>query len=252
MFTRLLLSGLVVLAMATPLFAAHPLITDDTGTQGKGKFQLEINGGYGHDKDDRIITKTSQIATTLTYGLTDPADIVLSIPYEHTRTQDSGSVTKGDGIADVTLESKWRFYDKDGLSFALKPGITFPTGDEEKRLGPGKATYHIFLIGTKDLKPWAFHANLGYIRNENKLAERKNLWHASLAATVDIVKNLKLVGNIGIEKNTDRNLNIPNAFVLGGVIYALSENLDIDFGVKGGLTKPSEDYALLAGITWRF
>jgi hypothetical protein len=33
--------------------AAHPLITDDAGTQGKGKFQLEVNGQYEHDEEPR-------------------------------------------------------------------------------------------------------------------------------------------------------------------------------------------------------
>jgi hypothetical protein len=147
---------------------------------------------------------------------------------------------------------KWRFYEKDGLSFALKPGLTFPTGEDEKGLGSGKVTYRLFLIGTKEIKPWTFHLNLGYIRNENKLDENEDLWHGSLASTIEVIKNLKLAGNIGLERNTDPNLNDPKAFILGGVIYCLSENFDVDFGVKGGLTKPEEDYTILMGITWRF
>jgi hypothetical protein len=37
--------GLIFVALlliVCPSWAAHPLITDDTGTQGKGKFQLEM------------------------------------------------------------------------------------------------------------------------------------------------------------------------------------------------------------------
>ena len=188
----------------------------------------------------------------LTYGLSDPVDIIIGLPYQHTRVEDSGTVIRQDGISDMSLEMKWRFYEKDGLSFALKPGITFPTGDEEKGLGSGRVTYHLFFIGTKEIKPWAFHLNLGYIRNENKLDENKDLWHVSLASMVDVIKDLKLVGNIGLERNKDENLNSPKAFILGGVIYSLLENFDIDFGVKGGLTKSEDDYAVLAGITWRF
>lgn len=234
-------------------YAAHPLITDDTGTQSKGKFQLEVNGGYGHDKDDEGgITKTTQIAATLTYGISDPVDVILGLPYQHARIEASKGVTKGDGISDMSLEMKWRFYEKDGLSFALKPGVTFPTGDEEKGLGSGRVTYHLFFIGTKEIKPWAFYLNLGYIRNENNVDEKKNLWHASFASTVEVVKDLKLVGDIGTETGTARNLNTPAAFILGGVIYSLVENFDIDFGIKGGLSKPEADYSLLAGITWRF
>ena len=182
------LSITMVLSFCSASFASHPLITDDAGTQGKGKFQLEVNGGYGQDEDEGVTTKTTQILTMLTYGLSDPVDIIIGLPYEHTRVEDSGTVTRQDGISDMSLEVKWRFYQKDGLSFALKPGITFPTGDEEKGLGSGRVTYHLFFIGTKEIKPWAFHLNLGYIRNENKLDENKDLWHVSFASTVEVIK----------------------------------------------------------------
>jgi hypothetical protein len=35
--------------IAVPAFAAYPLITDDPDTQGKGKFQLEVNAETGFD-----------------------------------------------------------------------------------------------------------------------------------------------------------------------------------------------------------
>jgi hypothetical protein len=50
----------------------------------------------------------------------------------------------------------------------------------------------------------------------------------------------------------DRHVNTHPAFVLGGLIYSVSENLDVDFGVKGGLNKPEADYSVLAGLAWRF
>lgn len=233
-------------------YASHPLITDDTGTQGKGKFQLEVNGGYGHNRDDGVLTQTVQAATTLTYGISDPVDLALTLPYEYIRVREADSVTKSNGISDLSLEAKWRFYEREGLSFAVKPGVSFPTGDEDKGLGSGKVDYHIFLIASKELKPWELHFNVGYTRNENKIDEKRNLWQASLAATVEVVKGLKIVGDVGIGSDTNRNLNIPNAFILGGLIYSVSENFDIDLGVKGGLTKPAEDYVLLTGITWKF
>ncbi len=34
-------------------YSAHPLITDDTGTQGTGKFQIEINGEHSKDNGDK-------------------------------------------------------------------------------------------------------------------------------------------------------------------------------------------------------
>ncbi|PIP70472.1 MAG: hypothetical protein COW90_05165 [Nitrospirae bacterium CG22_combo_CG10-13_8_21_14_all_44_11] len=105
---------------------------------------------------------------------------------------------------------------------------------------------------TKEAEPWAFHFNLGYKRNENRNNERIEIWHVSLASGVEVVKNLKAVANIGTERNPDKASNIDPAFILGGLIYSISKNFDIDFGIRGGLNKPETDYAILAGIAWRF
>ena len=88
-------------------YAAHPLITDDTGTQGKGKFQLEVNGEYNYDKEteEGATTKETggQTATTLSYGIVDSADLVLGIPYQWRRVKEDGAVVSNeDGFSDMT------------------------------------------------------------------------------------------------------------------------------------------------------
>ncbi len=236
----------------TVSFAAHPLITDDTGTQGRGKFQLEFSGEYGHDKENGITAEVTELSATLTYGITDSTDIAIGIPYQYIKTEDFGTIAKQSGLSDISLSMKWRFYEEDGLSLALKPGITLPTGDEERGLGAGKMTYGIFFITTKAIEPWAFHLNLGYIRNENNIDERKYIWHASVASEANIIEDLKVVANIGIERNPDRTSNTHPAFILGGIIYSIMENLDFDIGIKGGLNKSETDYSVLAGITLKF
>lgn len=248
-----ILSGLAITLLTTGVaFGAHPLITDDTGTQGKSKFQLEVNSEYAHEDEDGVTEDTTEVAAILSYGVADNLDVVLGLPYQHIRVKESDLSVTESGISDMSLEVKWRFYDKEGLSFGLKPGITFPTGDEEKGLGAGKTAYSLFFIATKEIEPWLFHLNLGYIRNENKADERENLWHVSAAAHVKATEKLGIVANIGIERNTDSVVNTHPAFVLGGVIYSIAENLDIDIGIKGGLNKPETDYSLLAGLAWRF
>jgi hypothetical protein len=244
-------------------YAAHPLITDDTGTQGKGKFQLEINGETSYDKarergedtGEHITLKETggEMAAALSYGITDAADLVLGLPYQWSKSkEDSEVVSNEDGISDMSLEVKWMFYEKDGLSFALKPGVTLPTGDDERGLGAGRVTYSFFFITTKEIEPWAFHFNAGYIRNENRVDERKDIWHVSLATELEIIKDLRTVANIGIEKNPDKSSSTDPAFILGGLIYSVSEKFDLDFGVKFGLNKPETDRTLLAGVAVRF
>lgn len=234
------------------VYAAHPLITDDTGTQGKGRYQLEINGEYGSDKEEGIKTRTLDFKAIMSYGLSENIDLVLTLPYQSIRIKGEDLRETSEGISDTGLEAKWRFYEKDGLSFALKPGLTLPSGNEDKDLGTGKVTLSLFFITTYEHSPWAVHLNAGYIRNENKIEERKDIWHLSLAGTFEVIEDLKVVGNVGIERNADKESRTDPAFVIAGLIYSLSKDLDIDAGVKAGLNEAEIDYSILAGLTWRF
>lgn len=238
-------------------FAAHPLITDDTGTQGRGNFQLELNGEFAWDKETEggVTAKErgGELAAALSYGVSDSVDLVLGVPFQWFEVKEDSLETEDEsGIADLSLELKWRFFEQEGLSLALKPGVTIPAGDEDRGLGTGRVTYSLFFITTKEAEPWAFHLNLGYVRNDNKLDERKDIWHASLAAEVEVAENLKLVGNIGAESNPDGGSDTPPAFAIAGLIYEVSENLDLDIGIKCGLTKPETDTTLLYGLALRF
>ncbi|MEW6333208.1 MAG: transporter [Thermodesulfobacteriota bacterium] len=245
------------LLVHTALWGAHPLITDDTGTQGIGNWQVEVSGQYDSDRETRNGASQEsagfQVAATLSYGMAEQVDMVLGLPYQGSRVKEDG-VTRYDekGIADATVEVKWRFFERDGLAFALKPGLRIPTGDDGKGLGAGRIGYHAFLIATKEAAPWAFHVNAGYIGNENKADEEQHLWQASLAATYEVLKGLKIAGNIGIERNRDRAAGKDPAFALGGLIYSLSERVDIDVGVKYGLTAPETDWSFMAGMAVRF
>ena len=204
-------------------------------------------------EDASVKSTGGQAAATLSYGVAENVDLVLSLPYLWGKAEvNETTVYNEKGIGDAALETKWRLFEKNGFSVALKPGISIPTGNDEKGLGAGQLGGHLFLIASQELGSWAFHGNLGYIRNENKVDERKDIWHASLAATWEVIKNLKLVADIGIERNPDDDANNDPAFLIGGIIYSINENFDVDFGVKCGLTKSETDFSLLAGVTFRF
>ena len=254
-----LLMGLMMsLLAAGRAYAAHPLITDDTGTQGKGKVQLEFIGEYGIEKEDGITEKSLDAPTTpfLSYGLSDTMDLVFGLSYASVKLEDAENVTAVRGTTDLSIELKARVFEKNGLSLAVKPGVSLPTGDEEKGLGNGKTSYSTFFIATREAEPWAFHVNVGYMRNEYKLqadedANRKDIWHVSIASQIEVVSNLAVVANFGMERNPDRTADTDPAFALAGFIYSIADNLDIDLGIKKALNKPETDTTILAGITWR-
>jgi hypothetical protein len=221
--------------------AMHPLISDDAGTTGTGKFNLELNAEYANDNGD----SETQIAATLSAGIRENIDLVASVPYVFTRIDEGARTLKEDGLSDITLELKWRFYEKNGLGFAIKPGIIFPTGDEDKGLGDGKAAYSLHLLTSKEFDPITLHLDLGYIKNGKEL---RDIWHYSLAAEYAVSKPLTLVANIGGETNPDRESNVHPLFLLGGMLYKINENFSVDLGLKTGLNKAEADYTVLAGI----
>jgi len=260
MMYKWLAKGLIFVVawcVVSPSWAAHPMITDDTGTQGKGKFQLELNGQYDWDKENEgdVSVKYDGIeaSATLSYGIVENVDLVLSLPYLWGKVNENDStVCDEKGIGDAGLEVKWKLFEKDSFSMTLKPGIIFPSGDEDKGLGTGKLGGQIFIIVSQKVEPFAFHANLGYIRNENDADEREDIWHASLAATCEVVKDLNLVANVGIECNPDDEADDNPVFFVGGIIYSITEYFDVDLGVKVGLTDSETDVSVLAGLAFRF
>ncbi len=258
MVKQLLVVSIMLLLLAGPAFAAHPLITDDVGTQGTGKFQVEVNGESVFDKvtdatGSKTETRASGIGVAFAVGIAETADIIIGIPYTaYDIKVDGVSVAKESGLSDVALELKWRIYEKDGLGFAVKPGVSFATGDDEKGLGTGKTGYSFFAILSKEMKPVTLLANAGYIYNDNKAGEEKSITHVSAAALFEVAERLNLVMNIGQEKNPDKTADKDPAFALAGVIYGVTESFDIDFGVKKGLNDAEPNIAYMAGIAVRF
>ena len=89
-------------SLFTVSYAAHPLITDDTGTQGKGKFQIELNSEYAHEDEDGAEADTTEIAAILSYGVTDTMDIVLGLPYQYLRVKEDWIATTEEGVSDIS------------------------------------------------------------------------------------------------------------------------------------------------------
>jgi hypothetical protein len=249
----------ILLFQAPPSFGAHPLLTDDTLTQGKGKAQIEMSYQYDSDNDNGIKSEISRPKVQLTYGLLDPLDIILEIPYLFVQQTQGGETTNNDGIADITLSLKWRFYGEKekGLQFAIKPSVTFPTGDEAKGLGFGREAFGITFISTFEREEWCVSANLGYLYNEYGLQSerdiyRPSIWSASLSGQYEFVEKLWLVGEVGVQTNPSATSDTALAFVNGGFIYELTKSVDLDIGYKYGLTKPAVDYTISGAVTVRF
>ncbi len=251
-------------------WAAHPFITDDTGTQGRGKWQLELQGDFLRDKraadtgagpverKDRVDAYTS----VLSYGILENLDVQVGLSYLNTRTTENGITTADQGgMSDSTLELKWRFHEADGFSLALKPGLTLPTGNEDKGLGAGKTSWGVALLATYEAEAWTFLGNIAYTRARFKLPQdaaesRSDLWRVSGGASYELTGELRLVGELGLRANESRNdAFLPDStsqFGMLGVIYSPTRKIDLDAGFRKNFNRAESDKAYLAGATFRW
>lgn len=242
-------------------YAAHPLVSDDAGTLGKGTVQIELNGGVGTDKESRegVTTKyhSSQVASTIGMGVTDKIDIT----FGYTRPWGDGDVDgvsfKDNGSSDFSLSMKWQVFEHEGFSIAVKPqlGYSYALGVPEN---DHTISYGAALIFSKELEPFAFHLNVGYTYNDYNLASvrdvsRSSIFNVSLAGTYDIIKEkLKAVADFGAATNEDKTVNEMPVFGLAGLIYSVNKNIDLSAGVKVGLTEPETDLTGTFGLTLKF
>jgi hypothetical protein len=245
--------GLVVFCVWSAAgWAAHPLVTEDTGTQGVGKFQVEAQFERARDNAEGVTETTTGFASVVSYGFHERADVIVTLPYARVEVvDDTGAETAERGRGDVALDAKWRFFEADSVSLALKSGLTFATGDEQRGLGAGKTNASVLLIGSCEHESFALHATAGVIGNRNIADEKTRLWQVSVGGWIS-VGDVKLAADLGRYTNAERGADKDPAFGILGVIYSPREDLDLDLGVQWGLSDPETDRVLLAGVTLRY
>jgi hypothetical protein len=227
-------------ALATVLFTsgaygAHPLNTEDTGTQGKGGWQLELNGESNKDEGVR----GAQAAAILSYGAGERVDIQFGVPW-----QDTGE-TRGAG--DVFAAAKWKFWDAEPLSAAVRATVTSPTGEETG----GRPTWAAQLIGQYEGERWMFLAHVAYRRNRNDLGERDSLGEISGAVLYKAMAKLKLLLDANRTTNADPQSDQKIRQGVVGAIWSPTKDLDLDLGYRRG-NDAAIDRAVMAGITLRW
>ncbi len=224
----------------------QPLITDDTGTEGKNGIMFEFATQLGYCKEDNLSYRQAEVPLAITYGLADRLDVVMGIPY-YKSWFTNNSIAQG--LLDTFFEFKWQFFNQKKASFALKPGFTLPTGNNEHNFGTGKVTYSLVLVGTHSFGDLSLHYNLGYVRNANVYQERLNLWQISVASELELSQKFTAVMDMGFERNSTRHSTRPPGFLLAGLIYSLTDEILLDVGVKTCLNDEDIDRSVLTGIS---
>ena len=266
----MLVASAILLPPSAITWAAHPFVTDDAGTQGKGNWQLELQAERTrHDATGdagagpvRQRSRSGQFNPVLTYGVLDNVEVALGLNYLRYHISENGGLAgEASGLSDSSLELKWQFYEKDGFSMALKPGISMPTGDEQRGLGTGRISWGANFIAGYEAGPWTWLANVEYVRARYRLAQdaegnRSNLWRVSGGTAYEVREGIKLVGELGARTNEARSDPFfPGrraTFAMLGVIYSPTRSIDLDVGVRKALNRAETDTVILAGATVRW
>jgi hypothetical protein len=240
---------LLILALPMTVHAAHPLISEDTATQGRGNFELEIGNAWTRDGSDRSF----ELGPQLSYGILPQLDAILRPTWLDQRSTIDGNAVHARGAGDTAAGIKWRFFERDKLSLAVRAAINAPTGDADRGLGSGKPMYQGLLVASIDLAPIALHTNIGYTRNRADPTERRDLYHVSAAAvwTLDEAWRV-LLAELAGDTNVDNTRSVWPFVARLGAIYTVKKGFDIDIGYQTRLNHEAARQILLMGITARW
>lgn len=243
-------------------YAGPPLASDDAALVEPGKVEIELNGAYSSDKtgSNGLVVRREAVdgEVKISTGLHRDLAVSLAIPYTVSNrvTVADEVVSQSNGLGDMGLELKYAFAELAGIRFAIKPVVMIPTGNYGTGLSEGRWQFGSTLIATRELAEgkYALHANLGYERHryrsdEIRAANRANLWSASAAGEAELCKGLFVAADIGLATTADTTVNELSSYVLAGLRYGLNDFLELNAGVKLGLTRPEDDLAFLFGLT---
>jgi hypothetical protein len=243
--SRNALVALLAIALAAPAFAGHPMLTEDTGTQGTGNAELELGYSWANGDGDRTFVFQPQ----LSYGVSTSVDLIVQPSW----IDDNERGTPANrGFGDTALDAKWRFWGADPLSLGVRAGVTAATSASGLGLPDGKTSEHAMLVATWDAAPLTVDANLGVALYPDVPGQRQHTYHASAAATYARSERLSFVLDLDLDSNPEPTRSQWPAVGLVGVIYTLRSGLDVDLGYRAALDSAAVARQWLVGLTYRW
>jgi hypothetical protein len=243
-FQHLIVFAALVATAAPTAFAGHPMLSEDTGTQGRGNAELEL--GYAWSRQDS--TDVFLFQPQLSLGAWAPFDFILQPSYTVIQTPDGH---REEGLGDTNLDFKWRFYGSAPWTLAVRGGLELPTAHGDLGLPHNRVSGHGLLVITGDFQPFAVDINLGFTRSPALLNTRPNLWHYSTALSYQANERMFVILDTSLDSNSDSTRATPPLVTLFGFIYTIRPGLDVDLGYRQGLNPDAPEHQFLLGITYR-
>jgi hypothetical protein len=229
----------------------HPLITDMAETVAPKSFEAETAVEFYVDKTSGYDSNQFIIQETVTGGIIPKLDAFVTIPFE-THKVDAPGLSRESGLNDITIGAKYNFMNVKNIAFAVKPALLLPVGDDKKGLGYGKVGFGATAIASIELdKRISIDANVAFKYQGVKNGDSFNEFGGAVAGKYVVIEKLKAVAEFVVSKS-DVSGSKAQAVFGAGAIYAIMKNLDVDAGLRVGLTSDSPDFGFLVGATYKF
>ena len=239
-------------ARAYLLSANRPSYGVSSFTTPRNKVNVDIGGAFNSD--------FFEIPLSVSYGLTDKAEISTGISIYSQSYNFAGEKIKG--IGDANIGFKYKFHESDYFEHSLQIVVKIPTASREKELGTGKADFHLGTAQGFYYKNFSydFSAELNFLKRRDfpglqkvpKLLQPaidsiKKIYNykyeqemvLSFSPAYNMSENSAAYTGISFSRNFRLDYNSLQVF--GGLGYSFSEHVSVSAGAS---------YSLLNEKSW--
>lgn len=244
--SRWLLVSLAIICFPLGVLAGPPILTNDTGTPGPGKW--ETNTGFTVEKR-RDTTLYNTPALDLNYGVGDRVQLNYSVSWIALHTAGEGAKN---GLGNSEFAVKWRFLDEDknGAALSVYPRFIFnnPVSSADRGLVDKGSVFRFPFQMEKKIGMIIINPEIG----RDFRQEGGDGWLYALALKYDEIKGLEVLAEVfGTADNSFKNQeNVVNI----GVRKDVSENVSLHASVGRSLHQTQDQSTLLSyvGLQMRF
>ena len=241
--------ALLALVFASgPTHAAHPLISEDTGTQGTGKFELELGTETSHVQGDRI----HELDPQLSFGARDDIDLIARPTYFWLHGAAADAAGRRSGFGTTGLDFKWRAIERAPWAFGVRAGADLPTS--QGGIGPHEGGGHIVAIATYEVEALMATANAAYshLPQDVGFAARRDIVRFSGGALARVGDAVRIAGDLVIAQSSEALDRTWPVVGIVGFIATLPWGFDVDAGVQVPINRGAPTTQWLVGATQRW
>jgi hypothetical protein len=163
--------------------AGPPLITDDPGTPGDGRWEINLPITLEQTRDERIFEAP---LLDINYGLGERTQLKFEVPWLVVDRRDNGTT---DGLGNSEIGIKHRFLDEDrhGVSMSIYPQLEFnnPTSSDERGLVDEGMRFKLPVQMTRSAGPFEWYLEAGY----EFVEASEDQWLYGVATTIASMAN---------------------------------------------------------------